>query len=231
MQSADLTGASYSAALIGLVATAVFLLLGTGWVKRNWKVPVGLCASAALAGVVVLYEARAVWLAGEAVPIVYRYAGWVVSTPALVLALYFYARQAGPVSTALFWRLVVTSVLMVLIRYGGEAGFIHATLAFLIGIVFWLYILGELYFGQMDEVVSKTGAGPIRRGYFWLRLIVTIGWAIYPLGNFIASFNGAADSAALSTAYNVAEFVNRIAFGLAVLATAMAASQEDAVDG
>ena len=146
------------------------------------------------------------------------------------VALYFYARQCGALSAALFWRLVVTSVLMVLIRYGGGAGFMHPTLAFLIGLIFWLYILGELYFGQMDEAVSKSDIGPIKRGYFWLRLIVTIGWAIYPLGNFIVSFNGVTDTGALSTTYNLAEFLNRIAFGLTVLATAIAASQEDQAD-
>ena len=227
MQSIDLTGASYSAALMGLIGTAAFLFLGTGWVKRGWKVPVALCAVAALIGVVGLYEARTAWLAGGVVPIVYHYVDWVISMPVLVIALYFYARQVGTLSIALFWRLVVTSVLMVVIRYGGEAGFVHATLAFLIGIIFWLYILGELYFGQMDEAISKAGIGPIKRGYFWLRLIVTIGWAIYPLGNFIVSFNGVTDTGAISTTYNLAEFVNRIAFGLTVLATIVATSQEE----
>jgi len=230
MQSVDLTGASYSAALLGLIATAAFLFLGTAWVKSGWKVPVALCAVAALVGIPALYDGREAWLAGGTVPVVYHYSGWVVSMPVLVVALYFYVRQTGPLSAALFWRLVVTSILMVLIRYGGEAGFVHATLAFLIGIVFWLYILGELYFGQMDEAVSKTGAGPIRRSYFWLRLIVTIGWAVYPLGNFIVSFNGVTDTGALSTTYNLAEFVNRIAFGLIVLAAAVVNSREGDTD-
>lgn len=230
MQSVDLTAASYSAALMGLIATATFLLLGTGWVKRGWKVPVALCAVATLVGVLALYEARAAWLAAHSVPVVYHYVGWVVSMPVLICALYFYARQCGSLSIALFWRLVVTSVLMVLIRYGGGAGFVSPTLAFLIGIIFWLYILGELYFGQMDEMVSRFGIAPVKLGYFWLRLIVTVGWAIYPLGNFIVSFNGVTDTGALSTTYNLAEFVNRIAFGLTVLAAAMAASQPDNAD-
>jgi bacteriorhodopsin len=102
----------------------------------------------------------------------------------------------------------------------------NATLAFLIGLVFWLYILGELFFGSMDTVVRDSSVKPVIRGYFWLRLIVTVGWAIYPLGNFITSFNGYVDTGGLSIAYNIADFLNRMAFGVAVLATAMLADKQ-----
>lgn len=221
----DLTAASYSAALYGLAATSVLLLLGTGWVSRGWKIAVALCAIATLVGVGAANEARAAWAASGSVPIVYHYVGWAVSMPLQVLALYFFAAQSGKLGVGLFWRLVVVSVLMVFVRYLGEAGFMHATLAFLIGLVFWLYILGELYFGRMDEVVRGSHNEPVQRGYFWLRLIVTVGWAIYPLGNFITSFGGYVDDGSLSVAYNLADFLNRMAFGVAVLASAMLASE------
>jgi len=199
--------------------------MGTGWVRWGWKLPVALCAVAALVGVVAAFEARNIWLATSEVPLVYHYVGWIISIPAQVAALYFFSRQAGRVPAALFWRFLVISVLMVFVRYLGEAGFMHATLAFLIGIVFWLYILGELFFGRMDEAVTNSKNPAVQRGYFWLRLIVTIGWAIYPLGNFITSFAGYVDQGGLSVAYNLADFLNRMAFGLAVLTTAVLASQ------
>jgi sensory rhodopsin len=78
----------------------------------------------------------------------------------------------------------------------------------------------------MDEVVRGSLNAPVQRGYFWLRLIVTIGWAIYPLGNFITSFVGYVDDGALSVAYNLTDFLNRMAFGVAVLASALLASEE-----
>ena len=228
-QTTDLTAASYSAALFGLAATAILLLMGTSWVNRAWKVPVVLCALAALVGVGAVYEGRLAWAAGNGVPVVYHYVGWIVSMPLQVMALYFLARTAGKLSAGLFWRLVVVSVLMVFVRYLGEASFMHPTLAFLIGLVFWLYILGELYFGQMDDVVRQAPGDHLRRGYFWLRLIVTIGWAIYPLGNFLTAFAGLTDDGSLSVAYNIADILNRMAFGVAVLATAVLVSNEDPV--
>lgn len=224
-QTSDLTAASYSVAIFGLAATSVLLLLGTAWVARGWKITVALCAIAAMVGVGAVYEARAALSASGQVPIVYHYVGWTISMPLQVLALYFFAQQSGKLGLGLFWRLVVVSILMVFVRYLGEAAYMHATLAFLIGLVFWLYILGELFFGRMDEVIRASLNAPVQRGYFWLRLIVTVGWAIYPLGNFITSFGGYVDDGALSVAYNLADFLNRMAFGAAILATAMIASE------
>ena len=225
-QTTDLTAASYSVALFGLAATAILLLIGTTWFGRGWRLPVTLCAVAALIGVGAAHEARAAWLAGHGVPVVYHYVGWSVSMPLQVLALYFMANTAGRLGAGLFWRLVVVSVLMVFVRYLGEAQYMHATLAFLIGLVFWLYILGELYFGRMDEVIRASTGDHLRRGYFWLRLIVTIGWAIYPLGNFLTAFAGMVDDGSLSVTYNLADILNRMAFGVAVLATGILLSDE-----
>jgi bacteriorhodopsin len=226
-QTSDLTAASYSVALFGLAATAVLLLLGQAWVDRKWRLPVALCAIAALVGIGAVYEARDAWLAGDGVPVVYHYVGWSVSMPLQVLALFFLVGTAGKLSAGLFWRLVVVSVLMVFVRYLGEAQFMHPTLAFLIGLVFWLYLLGEFYFGRMDDVVRGSTGDYLRRGFFWLRLIVTVGWAIYPLGNFLTAFAGIADDGSLSVAYNFADILNRMAFGIAVLSTAVLASEEN----
>ncbi len=226
-QTSDLTAASYSVALFGLAATTVLLLLGQAWVDRKWRLPVALCAIAALVGIGAVYEARDAWLAGNGVPVVYHYVGWSVSMPLQVLALFFLVGTAGKLSAGLFWRLVVVSVLMVFVRYLGEAQFMHPTLAFLIGLVFWLYLLGEFYFGRMDDMVRGSTGDYLRRGFFWLRLIVTVGWAIYPLGNFLTAFAGIADDGSLSVAYNFADILNRMAFGIAVLSTAVLASEEN----
>jgi bacteriorhodopsin len=227
-QTTDLTAASYSVALFGLAATTVLLLMGQAWVGRAWKLPVALCAIAALVGVGAAYEARAAWAAGGGVPVVYHYVGWMVSMPLQIIGLYFLANTAGKLGAGLFWRLLVVSILMVFVRYLGEAGFMHPTLAFLIGLVFWLYILGELFFGRMDDVVAAAPGDSLRRGYFWLRLIVTIGWAIYPLGNFLTAFAGIPDDGSLSVAYNLFDILNRMAFGVAVLATGALVSAETA---
>ena len=110
---------------------------------------------------------------------------------------------------------------MVLARYMGETDLLYPTLGFLIGLILWLYVLGELYFGRMAEINAQSASDPVRLGFFWLRLIVTIGWALYPLSYLIVRLGNGADVAKLMVIYNLADLVNQIAFVLAVLATAM----------
>jgi sensory rhodopsin len=225
LQNTDIVGGSYSVAFFGMVATTALLLLATGWVGRSWKLPVALAAVVTLVSAVDYFEAREVWLAVKQAPIIYQYAGWMITIPVQVLTLYFFVATVAAPSAALFWRLLVVAVFTVLVRYLGEAGFTHAALSFLIGIVGWLYILGECFFGQMNEIVSRSEDEVLQRGYFWLRLILTIGWAIYPLSDFITNFAGGADSSGRDLAFNLADFVNRIGFGLAILAVAMNAGE------
>ena len=54
-----------------------------------------------------------------------------------------------------------------------------------------------------------------------MRMIVTIGWAIYPLGYILGYLTGNVDADALNIVYNLADFINKIAFGLVIWAAAM----------
>merc|ERR1712027_42267 len=58
-----------------------------------------------------------------------------------------------------------------------------------------------------------------------MRLIVTVGWAIYPAGYFFGYLLGAVDEVFLNVIYNVADFVNKIAFVLACWSCAKADSE------
>jgi bacteriorhodopsin len=110
---------------------------------------------------------------------------------------------------------------MVLARYMGETDLLYPTLGFLIGLLLWLYLLGELYFGRMAEIAAQSASDPVRIGFFWLRLIVTIGWALYPLSFLIVRLGNGADVAKMSVIYNLADLINQVAFVLAVLAAAI----------
>jgi sensory rhodopsin len=226
MEATDIAGGSYALILIAMAAATVLLVMGTGWVSRRWKLPVALSGIVTLATTLHYFPAYQVWLATGQMTVIYRYVGWFVTVPLQVVAMYFFIRAVRPLSVALFWRLLVAAIILVLARYMGEAGFMYPTLGFLIGIAMWLYILGELFFGRMSEYHGKQASEVVKRGYFWLRLILTIGWAIYPLCYFIASFAGGVEMGKLSIVYNLADFINQIAFGLAILTVAMRESSE-----
>ena len=52
-------------------------------------------------------------------------------------------------------------------------------------------------------------------------MIVTVGWSIYPLGNVYIYLIGSIDLNSLIVIYNLADFVNKIAFGLVIWSVAM----------
>ena len=64
-----------------------------------------------------------------------------------------------------------------------------------------------------------------------MRLIVTAGWSIYPLGYFFGYLMGAVNDYVLNLVYNLADFVNKIAFCLAIWSCAKSSTMESAKSG
>jgi bacteriorhodopsin len=105
--------------------------------------------------------------------------------------------------------------------YLGEAGYIQAFVGFIILIAGWIYILFELFSGEASKAASKCGNKPLSNAFAVMRMIVTIGWAIYPLGYLLSHLTGGIDSNTLNIIYNLADFVNKLAFSLVIWAAAM----------
>ena len=65
-----------------------------------------------------------------------------------------------------------------------------------------------------------------------MRWIVTVGWAIYPIGYVFGYMTGNAEGAnqeALNIVYNLADLVNKVAFGLLIWFAATSESQSATV--
>jgi bacteriorhodopsin len=60
-----------------------------------------------------------------------------------------------------------------------------------------------------------------------MRWIVTVGWAIYPIGYVLGYMAGTADQETLNIVYNLADLVNKIAFGLLIWYAATSESNAD----
>ncbi len=217
----DVASATFLLLAAAMAGATVLLLNGGHWVAPRWRLPVALAGLVPLVGVLHYAMSSLVWLQAHDMPIVFRYVDWMIAVPVQVTTLYFLVNTVASTPTGLFWRLLIASVGMVLARYMGETDLLYPTLGFLIGLILWLYVLGELYFGRLAEINAQSASDPVRIGFFWLRLIVTIGWALYPLSYLIARLGNGADVAKLMVIYNLADLINQIAFVLAVLATAV----------
>ena len=98
--------------------------------------------------------------------------------------------------------------------YLGEAQIISALLGFIIGMIGWAVIIWEIFRGEASQAAeAKEG---IKSAFNALRIIVLIGWAIYPLGYVFGYMLGSVDDASLNIIYNLADFVNKILFGLII---------------
>merc|ERR1739842_74616 len=122
----------------------------------------------------------------------------------------------------MFWRLLIGTVVMLAAGYCGEAHFVNAWLGFAVGMAGWFFILFEIFEGEAGKVAA-TGDKVnehVKASFQTMRFIVTVGWSIYPLGYVSGYLLGAVNDSALNLVYNLADFVNKIAFCLAIWASA-----------
>mgnify|MGYP000624356183 FL=1 len=108
-------------------------------------------------------------------------------------------------------------------RFLGELDYINSLLGFVIAMAGWIYVLYEIYSGEAGVMVAKSGNKSLVTAYSAMRIIVTIGWAIYPLGYVFGYLtdSGSLDGNSLNVIYNLADFINKIAFGLIIYACAV----------
>ena len=134
------------------------------------------------------------------------------------------------VPTGVFWRLLVGTTLMLVFGYLGEAGYISATAGFIVGTFFWLVVLYEIFLGEASRISAADASPAVRSAFNLMRNIVTFGWAIYPIGYFLGYMTSGVGVAAgtLNIVYNLADVLNKIAFGLIIWHVAVTESENAA---
>jgi bacteriorhodopsin len=142
-----------------------------------------------------------------------------------MIEFYLILRAITNVSGGIFWRLTIGTLVMLIGGYLGEAGYMNVTLGFVIGMVGWAYILYEIFAGEAGKVAAEKASPAVASAYSTMRWIVTIGWAIYPLGYFFGYMAGGADMASLNIIYNLADVLNKIAFGVIIWNVAVSQSE------
>merc|ERR1719450_273290 len=90
----------------------------------------------------------------------------------------------------------------------------NAWAGFGLGLLGWGFILFEIFAGESAKA-SGNSSEAVQQSFNNMRIIVSLGWAIYPAGYFFGTLTTAASSEALNVTYNIADFVNKIAFVLA----------------
>ena len=219
MGLAELANFSFWLATAIMLASTVFFFVERNDVSGKWKTSLtvaGLVTGIAFWHYLRMSEMNA---AGEATT-VYRYVDWLITVPLQIVEFYLILVAVTAVTSALFWRLLGASLVMLVFGFLGEAGILDATLGFIIGMAGWIYIIYEVFSGEASKLAAGSGNKGGQFAFNTLRLILTAGWAIYPIGYFLGYLGGGTDANTVNIIYNVADLVNKTAFGLAIWAGA-----------
>ena len=225
LASDDFVGISFWVISMGMLAATAFFFMERGSVASGWRTSVTVAGLVTGIAFIHYMYMRGVWVETGDTPTVYRYIDWLITVPLQLVEFYLILSAVRKVDSGIFWRIFIGSLVMLVGGYLGEAGFINPMLGFIIGMAGWIYILYEIFSGEAGKAVSKSGNKALVTAFGALRMIVTVGWAIYPLGYIFGYLTGGIDSASLNVIYNLADFVNKIAFGVIIWSCAVANSK------
>ena len=148
---------------------------------------------------------------------------WLLTVPLQIVEFYLILAAIAVVGASLFWRLLIASVVMLVAGYLGEVNTDSGALlwgGFIVGTAAWLYIIYEIFAGEASKINAEQGTASSKMAFNAMRWIVTVGWAIYPLGYLLGYAGVMSGDGTLNLIYNLADFVNKIAFGLVIWAAA-----------
>ncbi len=220
----DFVGISFWVISMGMLAATAFFFMETGNVAAGWRTSVIVAGLVTGIAFIHYMYMREVWVTTGDSPTVYRYIDWLITVPLQMIEFYLILSAIGKANSGMFWRLLIGSLVMLIGGYLGEAGYINETLGFIVGMAGWIYILYEVFSGEAGKAAAKSGNKSLVTAFGAMRMIVTVGWAIYPLGYVFGYLTGGVDAESLNVVYNLADFVNKIAFGLVIWAAATSSS-------
>jgi bacteriorhodopsin len=224
LNPSDLVGVSFWIISAAMVAATFFF-----WVERDravgkWKTSLTVAAMVTGIAAIHYFYMRDVWVTTGESPVVFRYVDWLLTVPLQIIEFYLILAAIAVVSASLFWRLLSASLVMLIAGYLGEIGSMNVWLAFIIGTLAWIYIIYEIFAGEASKISASEGTPASQKAFNALRIIVTVGWAIYPIG-YVIGYVGAGSADSLNLIYNLADFVNKIAFGVVIWAAATSESK------
>merc|ERR1719333_58410 len=211
-----------------MVTTSYFITMEAFALKPQWKTSMHCGALVTIVAAVHYWYMREFWVNFSTSPIVYRYIDWSITVPLQMIEFYLILSAVNPsLGGGMFWRLMLGTVAMLAFGYAGESKVIDPFMGFVLGMMGWGYILQEIFSGEAGTIAMSGSVNKhVKASFKTMRFIVTVGWSISPLGYFFGYLMGSVQDSVLNLVYNLADFVNKIAFCLAIWASAKASTGE-----
>ena len=213
LEANDFVGMSFWIISIGMVAATVFFFMESMKVDAKWRTSLVVAGLVTMIAAVHYFYMRAVWIETADTPTVYRYIDWILTVPLQIVEFYLILAAVGAVAGRVFWNLLIASLVMLIAGYVGEVGYVNVWLAFVVGMLGWAGVIYLIFVGDAAKVNASSNNEASQFAFKAMRMIVLVGWSIYPIGYWL-------DDASLNVVYNLADLVNKTAFGLMIWAAA-----------
>lgn len=219
----DYVGFTFFVGSMAMMAASAFFFLSLSQFDRKWRTSVLVSGLITFIAAVHYFYMRDYWFANMESPTFFRYVDWLLTVPLMCVEFYLILKVAGA-KPSLMWKLIFASVIMLVTGYFGEAVFMDqaAFWGFLSGAAYF-YIVYEIWLGSAKKLAVAAG-GDVLKSHKILCWFVLVGWAIYPLGYMMGTtgwYNGFIPDGNIDVAYNIADAINKIGFGLVIYALAV----------
>ena len=224
----DYVGISFWLISMALIASTAFFWLESMRVAPKWKTSLTVSGLVTFVAAVHYFYMRDIWVDTGTTPTVYRYIDWLITVPLLMVEFYLILAAIAKVPGGVFWRLMGGTLVMLVGGYLGEIGSLPVLPAFIIGMLGWAYILYEVFMGEASKLNASQAPESVQSAFKLMRIIVTVGWAVYPIGyyfGYLTGQSGTNSEATLNIIYNFADVVNKIALGVIIWIAAVSESE------
>lgn len=221
----SLTQFSFYFGTAAMLCSAVFFFFERGEVSPKWRTSVTVAGLVTFIAFFHYWYMRDAWVAafGSGDLTQLRYIDWLITVPLQIVEFYLILKVVGKVTINLFWQLLIASVVMLVGGLLGEMDVIDATIGFIIGMIGWLYVVYLIFVGGAAKASAEGKNENVQSAFNSMKLIVLVGWAIYPLGYIIGNMVDVTDGVqTMNIIYNFADLINKTAFGLVIWAAAKA---------
>ena len=208
---------------ISMGAAFVFFMSERSNVAPEYRTTITI--SALIVGIAAFhyYYMRGVYTDLGVVSVEYRYMDWIITVPLMALKFPSLVGKDA-ITDAKFAGLGFTGIcftgalIMIGFGYAGEAGLMNGYLGLILGGVGWAMIVvatGTPWSSGLGVDNSK-----IKDELKWsadaLRWFIVVGWIIYPIGYLFSPGVDILDGnqEAMAVAYNIADIINKIGFGI-----------------
>jgi len=224
----DYIGFTFFVGCMAMMAASAFFFLSLNQFDKKWRTSVLVSGLITFIAAVHYFYMKEYWsVVGES-PTFFRYVDWILTVPLMCVEFYLILKVAGA-KTDLLWKMIGLSVIMLVTGYLGETVYADSAALWggISGIAYFV-IVYEIWLGSASKLAAAAG-GNILKSHKILCWFVLVGWAIYPLGYMLGTdgwYTSILGKGSVDIAYNIADAINKIGFGLVIYNLAVQSQKE-----